>query len=139
MRVRDEERTTVPVEKVRGEALYLLRKGGREHERLALPRHALLLDDAADLRLEAHVQHAVGLVQHEEPDALEIDPTALDQVHEATGGGDEEVAATLQFAELVADVGAPVDDGGGDAGHVAERASLLVELAREGGGGGVVL
>jgi hypothetical protein len=50
-------------EEVGGEALDLLGEGGREEQRLALPggRHVLLLHDAADLRLEAHVQHAVGL------------------------------------------------------------------------------
>ncbi len=37
--------------------------GSREEERLALSRQ--LLENAADIGQEAHVAHAVGLVQHE--------------------------------------------------------------------------
>ena len=49
--------------------LDLLRERGAEHERLTIAhrRHRVLLDDAPDLRLKAHIEHPVGLVQHEEP------------------------------------------------------------------------
>ena len=45
--------------------LNLFGEGGGEHERLAIARlgHRVLLDDATDLWLEPHVQHAVSLVQ----------------------------------------------------------------------------
>ncbi len=41
------------------------REGGAEHESLAHAdgRHGVLLDDAADLGLKAHVQHAIGLIE----------------------------------------------------------------------------
>lgn len=48
--------------------LNFLGKRSAKHESLPLPgaRHVVLLNNAANLRLKAHVQHAVGLVQHEE-------------------------------------------------------------------------
>jgi len=47
-------------------ALDVLWESGREHKRLPVRclRHALLLDDAPDLRLESHVQHAVSLSEN---------------------------------------------------------------------------
>ncbi len=59
----------VVVQKVASQDLDLLRKRGREHQRLALlgRRHRVLFDDAADLGLEAHVEHAIGFVQNQEP------------------------------------------------------------------------
>ena len=41
---------------------HLAGEGGGEHDRLAV--RADVVDDAVDLRLEAHVEHAVRLVQH---------------------------------------------------------------------------
>lgn len=59
----------IVVEEVAGEHLDLAREGGTVHERLALSFgwHALLLHNAADLGLEAHIQHAISLVEHKEP------------------------------------------------------------------------
>lgn len=44
-----------------GQPLDLFRPGGTEHAHLSTRVH--LAQDLLDLRLEAHVQHAVGLVQ----------------------------------------------------------------------------
>ena len=52
-------------EEVAREALDLVGERRGEHERLPVARHARLLHDVADLRLEAHVQHAVRFVQHQ--------------------------------------------------------------------------
>jgi hypothetical protein len=41
---------------------HLAGEGGGEHDRLAVG--ADVVDNAVDLRLEAHVEHAVRLVQH---------------------------------------------------------------------------
>ena len=49
--------------------------------------------DAVDLRLEAHVEHPVGLVEHERPHAVELDQALLEQVVEAAGRRDEHVRA----------------------------------------------
>ena len=47
--------------------LNFLWKRSTEHQSLPSAgwRHRVLLDDAPDLWLEAHVQHAIGLIQHQ--------------------------------------------------------------------------
>ena len=50
----------------RGQFLDLLREGGREEHGLALGGH--VLEDAFHIRQEAHVEHAVGFVQHQDLD-----------------------------------------------------------------------
>jgi len=42
---------------------------------------------------EAHVEHAVGFVQHEDFDFRKIHRALLVQVKQAAGGGDEDVDA----------------------------------------------
>ncbi|KAL7524341.1 hypothetical protein ACHAWF_000909 [Thalassiosira exigua] len=89
--------------------------------------NALLLDDATNLQLEA-VEHAIGLFEDEELDALHGEATTLDEVHEPPGRGHE---------ELFADVGAAVDDHGRNAGAVEELLlGLVLDLGRELVGGG---
>jgi len=90
---------------------------GRKEQRLPLPRarHVLPLDDAPDLGLKPHVEHAVGFVQREVADAREGDARALDEVGEAAGRSDQHVGAALHVAQLVDDGGAAVDDDGADA------------------------
>lgn len=108
-------------------------EGGTEHERLALrdTGHVLALDDAADLRLESHVEHAVSLVEDEVADVGERDAAAFDEVDETSGSGREEVAALVHGAELGSDVGSSVNDGGANPGAVGELAGLLVDLRDE--------
>ena len=59
--------------------------------------HVGLLNDLADLGLKAHVEHAIGLVEHEKVDVREGNATALHQVDKTTGRGDEESAAAAVF------------------------------------------
>jgi hypothetical protein len=72
-------------------------------------RHILALNDAADLRLETHVQHTISLVEDKILDVDEGDAATLDQVDKATWGGNEQVAATLDLAKLRADICTTVD------------------------------
>ncbi len=81
---------------------------GREEERLAIRRR--LADDAADRRLEAHVEHAVGLVEDEHTDVAQADRATGDQVLEPAGGGDDDVGA-LGRLHLGAEADAAVDSG----------------------------
>ena len=65
---------------LRGELGDVTRHGGREQQRLAL-----LGDrghDAAHVADEAHVEHAVGLVEDEEGHVRQLDVAALDQVEQ---------------------------------------------------------
>ena len=63
----------------------------REQQRLALPRQAA--EHAFDCRQEAHVEHAVGLVEDQDFDAGQVDGPSLHMVDQAPGGGDENVHA----------------------------------------------
>ena len=123
----------VIVEEVHGHTLDLLREGCREHERLALGSlgHTLLLYDASDLRLESHVEHPVGLVEGEDEGAGDGDARALDEVDETARRRDEQLASTLEVAQLLADVRAAVADDGARAREVAELARLVVDLDGE--------
>jgi hypothetical protein len=71
---------------------------------------------APDLWLEAHVQHAVGLVQREVARAGQRHAAALNQVRQAAGRGHEDVAAALAPP--------PLWVGGGWGGGGASSASV---------------
>ena len=60
-----------PIEQLRGERLDLGRERGGEQQVLALPREQG--EHTFDVRNEAHVEHTVRLVEHEDLDAGQID------------------------------------------------------------------
>ena len=78
--------------------------------------------DGVELFFEAHVQHLVGLVQHQMADAVQLHGLALDQVNQAARRGDDHVARRLQLANLCGDVGAAVH------GHRADALLVLGKL-----------
>ena len=98
---------------------------GGEEERLALRR--ALLDDPVDRRAEAHVEHAVRLVEHEGADAVERERAARDQVLEAAGSGDDDVRLA-GLAGLLLDADAAVDGADRSAARMGDRAPLLDDL-----------
>ena len=63
----------------------------------------------ADLGQEAHVGHAVGLVDDDELDGVELDVAPVDEVHQAAGAGDGDVDAAAQRVELLAEAVAAVE------------------------------
>ncbi|MNS60168.1 hypothetical protein D3C72_931490 [compost metagenome] len=83
---------------------------GREQQRLAVFRQAA--DDGFDVFNEAHVQHAVGFVQHQRVHGVQLDATRLQVIDQAAGGGDQHVNATRQGLQLGA-VGHAAHNGGG--------------------------
>ena len=72
--------------------------GGTEEEVLALLGHQA--DDAIHVMNEAHVEHPVGLVEHEMLDVTEIDVALLFQVKQTTRRGHEDVDAAAQRIDL---------------------------------------
>ncbi len=86
--------------------------GGRhrrgEEERLALPGDGRA--DAADVVDEAHVEHAVGLVEHEVRHAVEAHVPLAHQVEQAARRGDEHLRRATQRELLAALPHAAVDD-----------------------------
>ena len=68
-------------------------------------------DDLPHVVDEAHVEHAVGLVEDEDRDLVEPDMALVAQVEQAPGRGDQDVDAGLQRLHLVMLVDAAEDDG----------------------------
>jgi hypothetical protein len=71
---------------------------GREEQRLPLLRERG--DDALHVGQKAHVEHAIGLVEHEDLDALEGERALPHQVEEAAWGGHHDVHAALELGDL---------------------------------------
>ncbi len=57
-------------------------------------------EDPLDVGHEAHVQHAVGLVEHEDLDLAEVCRALADEVEEAAGRRDEDLDAGAQLLDL---------------------------------------
>ena len=127
----------VVLQEVLGEQLDVAGEGAAEHEGLALmnTRHVLALDDTANLRLETHVKHAIGLIEHEVLDVSKADTATLDEIDETTRSGRKQVTATLESAELLTDVGTTVHDARAHPGAIRELAGFLVNLRDELTGG----
>ena len=87
-------------------------------------------EDAVDLRLEAHVEHPVGLVEDEDADVGERDGAPLDQVEEPAGRRDEDVSVA-GLLDLRPDRSAAVDRLDAQALGLGERAQVGSDLERE--------
>ena len=81
--------------------------GGREEQRLPLRRH--VLHDLAHLDREAHVEHAVGLVEDEHLHLLEAQGLAPQVVEDAARGAHDDVGAGADAFELAVHRVAAVD------------------------------
>ena len=100
-----------------------------EEERLAARRQ--VLEDAADVGEEAHVEHPVRLVEDEDLEARELRVREAEVVEEAPGRRDDHVDAAPERVLLRAHPDAAED---GRAGHRrvdGELLEVLVDLRRE--------
>ena len=79
-------------------ALHVLRPRCRKHERLTIGPN--LANDFTNLRFEAHIKHAVGLIQHEVGDAAKVCLLRLQHVNEATRRSNHNFDTTLEVADL---------------------------------------
>jgi hypothetical protein len=98
----------------------------REEQRLAITRHAG--DDPIDCRLEAHVEHAVGLVEHQYADVCEAELAPLEQVFEAPGSRDHDVGTSGELC-LALETDPTVDDRDGQGASMRNVAQLANDLA----------
>src|ERR1700730_16503329 len=69
--------------------------------------------DAADGWEKAHVEHAVGFVENQDAEILEIEEAAIEEVLETAGSGYDQARAFTDGAELGAFGEAPYDAGCG--------------------------
>ena len=104
----------------------LLVEGRREQQRLALGRR--LAHNAADGRQKAHVEHAIGLVEHQDLDLVQVAGALLDQIDQTARRCDQDVAAVLEGSGLGLVAHAAHDGHGDMAGDVGNFACDLVDL-----------
>ncbi len=104
-------------------------EGGREQQRLVglveAAQHPL------DLRHEAHVGHAVGLVEHERLELVHRDLTPVPEVDQPARGGDDHVDALAQLGHLAVDVGSAVDRDGAESELRGQGGQDVVHLDGE--------
>ena len=108
-------------------------EGGREQQGLA--RFRCAVEQALHDGQEAHVGHAVGFVDDDHLDRVEVDLASFDQVGQAAGAGDEDVDAVAQRFELISEAGAAVDGGDPQLAGSAEPQQLVAHLRGELAGG----
>ena len=106
---------------------------GREEERL--PRVRRVPHDLLHVVDEPHVQHAVGLVEHEDFDAGQVRVPALHMVEQPAGRGDKHIAPEGEFRLLGPQRRAAVDDDGLDRGDRAVERHRGGDLLGEFAGG----
>jgi len=82
----------------RGEPADIVRVGGREHQVLTLPRQQL--QDPADVVDEAHVEHAIGLIEHAAAYRAEIERALAGEIEQPTRSGDKQITAGAQGLDL---------------------------------------
>ena len=114
------------------QVLHMRGERGGEHDQL--PVRTRVLHDATDLRLEAHVQHAVRLVQHDVANALQPHQPALVQtenVDHATRRAHDDFAAALETVDLLRHRRAAVHRSDADAQNLAELGRLRVDLRHQ--------
>ena len=69
--------------------------GGGQHQRPSVP--SALKHNLTSVRLEAHVQHAVRLIQHPERHALQVGPDVLTEIQQPAWSGDHRPRSPRHF------------------------------------------
>ena len=87
--------------------------------------------DAADLGLEAHVEHTVRLVHHHIRHLVQPHLPTLEKVVQPAGRDDDNVRAAAELPELLALGRAAVEADGGDSDRPPELDRLRVDLRRK--------
>ena len=108
-------------------------EGRREEHRVAL--RGQLVEDAAEVFEEAHVEHAVGFVEDDFGGLREVDQAAFEIVAETAGRGDDDFGSGLDVAQLVGFAHATDDHRSADAHAFDELAEGLIDLNGEFAGG----
>ena len=109
-----------------GEAADLVGEGGGEEQGLLLLRHQR--EHFFDVVDEAHVEHAVGFVQHEDLDARQVDGALADVVEQTARRRHQDVDAALQRLDLRADADAAEDQRGFQRQEMAVGAHAFLDL-----------
>jgi len=89
---------------------------------------ANLADNLANLGLETHVKHSVGLVENEVGNTTKISLAGLQHVDETTGGGDTDFDTSAEVTDLGALGDTSVDASVSDARRATEFCDFLLNL-----------
>jgi len=109
-----------------GQRSDLVREGRREQQVLAAGGEQR--EDPADVADEAHVQHPVGLIQHENLDAAQVKCPLPDMIKQAARRGDQDIHTLPQRLSLRGDVDPAEDHRGGQRQVSAVNAHALLDL-----------
>src|SRR5690606_22102881 len=93
-----------------GQFANVLGEGGREQQVLATRRQQT--ENLADVADKAHVEHAIGFVEDEDFQVLELDRVLLVQVKQTARRGNKNVDALAQLHHLRIDFYTTKDNGG---------------------------
>ena len=104
-------------------------EGGREQQALAL--RGQQADDALQVGQEAHVQHAISLVQHQDADLTQVHVLLFHVIQQAARRGDQDFAATAQRFALRTDVHAAEHHGRTQRRLLAVALDAFVHLVRQ--------
>lgn len=128
----------VVLQEVASQHLDVTGEGGRKHQRLAVVHvgHILAFHNAANLGLETHVQHTIGLIENQVLDVDQRDAATLDKIDKTTRSSNQKITSALDLAELGADIGTTVHNTRADPRAVGELAGLIENLGNKLTGGG---
>ena len=111
-----------------GELADLRRHGRREQRRLPFRRQGR--DDPADVADEAEIEHAVGLVEHEVADLVQLQLAGGHQVADPAGRADHDVGARPHPLHLHEAADAAEDGDDAAASVAAEPVQAFLDLQR---------
>ncbi|MNJ44352.1 hypothetical protein D3C77_394010 [compost metagenome] len=112
-----------------GQVHHVFGEGGGEQQGLAFALGRRLANDLPDLGNETHVEHAVGFVQYQYLDHVQVGFTALVEVQQAAWGGNQDVAvARFEGLELLVEVHAADEGHHVQAGVLGQRSGVLGDL-----------
>ena len=111
---------------LRRELADLLGESRREEQVLPLRRQER--EDLADVVDEAHVEHAIGFIEHQDLDLAQINRLLLHVVEQAAGRGDEDVDPAAQGVDLRIDTDPAVDGDRLQLHVLAVRAHAVLDL-----------
>ena len=90
--------------------------------------------NARDLRLETHVKHTIGFVEHHVRHSTQIGDlsgTSREQVDHASGRARDDLRAPFQFCDLSRDSRAAVHGDGGETHRLCETLAIFTDLRHQ--------
>ncbi len=117
------------VEDAPGELADVVGERRREHEVLAPGRQQG--EDAPDVADEAHVEHAIRLVEDQDLDRVEPDRAPHGVIEQPAGRRDDDLGAGPKGSHLRLEADTAVDRGGTERAAAAVGADALLDLERE--------